>query len=148
MCDKAGIAGNKTNHSLRAYAATELFNAGVPEKVIQDRTGHRSLDGLRKYETISEQQKEAACKVLAVRSDDPGPECTSVTPYGQANNGASNIPATAAMHTSQAFIRHDSQMVPNFSFGFATLQGCTINVYQAPVQLSQSEAKDLFEGQW
>lgn len=52
-------------------------------------------------------------------------------------NGASNVPAlTSAMHTSQAFIRQDSQMVPNFSFGSATLQGRTINVYQAPVQLS------------
>ena len=70
MCEEAGITGHKTNHSLRAYVATELFNAGIPEKVIQDRTGHRSLDGLRKYETISEQQKEAACKVLAVRGGD------------------------------------------------------------------------------
>ena len=39
-----GILGNKTNHSLRAYSATKLYNAGVPEKVIQDRTGHRSLE--------------------------------------------------------------------------------------------------------
>ena len=66
MCKEANIPGNKTNHSLRAYAATELFNAGISEKVIQDRTGHRSL-GLRKYEQISEQQKEEACKVLAVK---------------------------------------------------------------------------------
>ena len=67
MCEEAGISGNKTNHSLRAYAASELFNAGVPEKIIQDRTGHRSLDGLRKYERISEKQKEAVCQVVAVR---------------------------------------------------------------------------------
>ena len=66
MCEAAEIPGKKTNHSLRAYAASELFNAGIPEKVIQDRTGHRSLDGLRKYERISEKQKEDACKVLAV----------------------------------------------------------------------------------
>ena len=144
MCEEAGILGNKTNHSLRAYAATELFNAGVPEKVIQDCTGHRSLDGLRRYETISEQQKEAACKVLAVKSGDSRPNHAA---YGQANYD-SNIPSTAAMHTSQAFIRHDSQRVPNFSFGSATLQGCTINVYQAPMQLSQSEVKELFEGEW
>ena len=60
MCFEAGVEGNKSNHSLRAYAATELFQAGIPEKVIQDRTGHRSLDGLRKYERISEKQKEEA----------------------------------------------------------------------------------------
>ena len=57
MCKDAGISGHKTNHSLRAYAATELFRAGIPEKVIQDRSGHRSLEGLRKYECISDQQK-------------------------------------------------------------------------------------------
>ena len=49
--------------------------------------GHQSLDGLRKYEMISELQKEAACKVLAVRGGDS--EHTSVT---QAN-GTSNVPA-------------------------------------------------------
>ena len=66
MCKAAEIPGKKTNHSLRAYAASELFNAGILEKVIQAPTGHRSLDGLRKYEHISEKQKEDACKVFAV----------------------------------------------------------------------------------
>ena len=46
MCKAAEIPGKKTNHSLRVYAASELFNAGIPEKVIQDPIGHRSLDGL------------------------------------------------------------------------------------------------------
>ena len=65
MCDKGGVQGKKTNHSLRAYAATELFQAGVSEKVIQNRSGHPSLEGLRKYERISEEQKRNACRVLA-----------------------------------------------------------------------------------
>ena len=66
MCDEGGVQGKKTNHSLRAYAATELFQAGVSEKkVIQNCSGHRSLEGLRKYERISEQQKRNACRVLA-----------------------------------------------------------------------------------
>ena len=34
MCAQAGVAGKKSNHSLRAYAVTEMFNAGIPEKVI------------------------------------------------------------------------------------------------------------------
>ena len=36
----------------------------------QDRTGHKSLDGLRKYESISEQQKQEACRVLATCGSD------------------------------------------------------------------------------
>ena len=43
MCSDAGIEGKKTNHSLRVNGASTLFEAGVPERVIQQRTGHRSL---------------------------------------------------------------------------------------------------------
>ena len=39
MCQVAGIEGHKTNHSLRATGASELFEAGVPEKIIKERTG-------------------------------------------------------------------------------------------------------------
>jgi len=70
MCGEAKIDGNKTNHSLKAYATSKLFQAGIPVKVIQDRTGHKSLDGLRKYESISEQQKQEACRVLATCGSD------------------------------------------------------------------------------
>jgi len=40
MCKDAKIDGDFTNHSLRATGATELFQHEVPEKVIQDITGH------------------------------------------------------------------------------------------------------------
>jgi len=30
MCGEAKIDGNKTNHSLRAYATSKLFQAGIP----------------------------------------------------------------------------------------------------------------------
>ena len=53
ICADAGVKGNKSNHSLRATGATELYQAGVPEKVIQERTGHLSLTGLRQYERTS-----------------------------------------------------------------------------------------------
>ena len=64
MCKEVGILGSKTNH----YSATALFNARVPEKVIQDRTGHRSIEGLRKYKKMFERQKEYACRALSGRS--------------------------------------------------------------------------------
>ena len=41
MCSEAGIH-EKTNHSLKDTGASALFNAGVPEKLIGDVTGHRS----------------------------------------------------------------------------------------------------------
>ena len=46
---KAGIA-IRTNYSLCATSASDMFRAGIPEKVIQSHTGHRSLKALRMYE--------------------------------------------------------------------------------------------------
>ena len=43
MCQEAGIEGEKSNHSLRVAGTSSLFAAGVPEKIIQGRTGHVSL---------------------------------------------------------------------------------------------------------
>ena len=52
----AGIAGNFANHSLCAYGASTLFQAACSEKLIQQRTGHRSLEALRQYEHTSQSQ--------------------------------------------------------------------------------------------
>ena len=53
MCFQIGVTG-KTNHSLRATGATRLFKANIPEKLIQERTRHKSTDALRRYERTSE----------------------------------------------------------------------------------------------
>ena len=39
MCKEAGIIGHKTNYSLRATGVSELFEAGVPEKIIKEKNG-------------------------------------------------------------------------------------------------------------
>lgn len=41
MCEEAGFA-RRTNHSLHATGAIDMFRANIPEKVIQSRTGHRT----------------------------------------------------------------------------------------------------------
>ena len=137
MCKEVGILGNKTNHSLRAYSATALFHAGVPEKLIQDRTGHRSLKGLHKYEKISERQKEDACRALSGRS-----------PMQCQTNSVTNwsMQVAAPMYSSQ-----QQQLTPNCSFGNATLNGCTINVFQAPQtvhNISEDEVGELYSDDW
>ena len=53
MCKVAEFDTTLTNHSLRAYGATKMFQAKVPEKLIQQRTGHKSLEALRRYERTS-----------------------------------------------------------------------------------------------
>ena len=63
ICEDAGIAP-RMNHSLRATGATALFQADVPERIIQKTTGHRSLDSLRTFERISTEQQEAVSQVI------------------------------------------------------------------------------------
>lgn len=54
ICIVAGISGYKTNHSLRATCATRLFEKGVDEQLIMNRTGHRSEKGVRNYKRVND----------------------------------------------------------------------------------------------
>ena len=60
---EAGIQGYFTNHSLRATATTRLYDAQVDEASIMERTGHRSLTGVRTYKR-SEKLCELTSAVL------------------------------------------------------------------------------------
>ena len=67
MCKQAGIPGYHTNHSLRATAATRLYHAGVDEQMVMERTGHRSLEGVRTYKHTSKQQRAAISDILNLK---------------------------------------------------------------------------------
>uniref|UniRef100_A0A1X7VAL7 ZMYM2-like/QRICH1 C-terminal domain-containing protein n=1 Tax=Amphimedon queenslandica TaxID=400682 RepID=A0A1X7VAL7_AMPQE len=69
MCLKAGVGAEKSNHSLRVAGTSSLFAAGVPEKLIQSRTGHVSLTALRKYGRITDEQELAVSKILTGDDD-------------------------------------------------------------------------------
>ena len=77
LCRQAGISGFKTNHSLRVTSATRLFQSGVDEQLIMSHTGHRSVDGVRSYKRISEQQKKAVSSVLTSASSGSPLTCSS-----------------------------------------------------------------------
>lgn len=64
LCTAAGIQGFKTNHSLRATTATRLYQYGVDEQLVMERTGHRSLEGVRSYKRTSDEQREALSDIL------------------------------------------------------------------------------------
>jgi len=86
----AGIKEKKTNHSLRAAGVSQSFEAGVDEKIIQRRSGHRSTDALRMYERITPAQQQAVSNILTsgekkkfrdemrVVSAQPGPVCAQI----------------------------------------------------------------------
>ena len=127
MCSQAQIEGKKTNHSLRASGITTLFQAGVSEKVIQDRSGHRSLDGLRKYERVSEEQQASACSALV-----PASSMTQSTPEAQASQ-------MSVLNTFSPVYQQLQQQQPCCSFSGAHLQNCNIKIYQTPPTTSQNK---------
>ena len=58
-----------SNHSLRVTGATCMWEANVPEKLTEEKTGHRSLEALRSYERTSITQQKAISGVLASSED-------------------------------------------------------------------------------
>ncbi len=64
LCKAAGISGLKTNHSLRVTNATQLYASGVDEQLVMERTGHRSVDGVRTYKRTSDDQQVAPSDIL------------------------------------------------------------------------------------
>ncbi len=64
MCKKAGVTGYMTNHSLRATTASHLYHAGLDEQLIMERTGHRSIEGIRSYKRTSNEQQLQVSSLL------------------------------------------------------------------------------------
>ncbi|CAC5388526.1 unnamed protein product [Mytilus coruscus] len=68
ICQEAGIGGYRTNHSLRASAATRMYDAAVDEQLICEFTGHRS-NAVRNYKRTNEKQKRKINSVIQGRTD-------------------------------------------------------------------------------
>lgn len=66
-CKKVGIEGVST-HSFRRTALTQMSNAGIPLRIIQEISGHRTLDELYKYLEVKEEQVLGAVNSLSMLS--------------------------------------------------------------------------------
>ena len=73
MFSQVGISG-KTNHSLRATGASNLFQAGIP---VQERTSHHSLKALCMYECTTTSQHIAVLSVLSGAGDTSSPSTSA-----------------------------------------------------------------------
>ena len=127
MCKQAGISGNKTNHSLRATSATQMYNSGVPEKIIQERTGHRSLEALRMYERINQRQHQAVSSVLSTPV-----QSTSYNHYIESERVKVSHTTSEAPQTTQ---------YATVNYSFQNLHGCTINISHIPPPQPQQNTK-------
>jgi integrase/recombinase XerD len=64
-CQRIDLEGVST-HSFRRTALTQLSNAGIPLRVIQQISGHRTLDELYKYLEVAEEQVRGAMSALSM----------------------------------------------------------------------------------
>jgi len=64
-CQRTGIEG-VSSHSFRRTALTAMSNAGIPLRVIQEISGHRTLDELYKYLEVKEEQVLGAVSSLSL----------------------------------------------------------------------------------
>ncbi len=106
MFKEAQIHADKiTNHSLRATATTRMIDAGIPEKVIMDRTGHHSLDGLKPYCRTTDRQQQLVSSVIG---------CSEVTVKEK----------TTILKEKEVCDRLNSGLVANYG----EMSGCTFNI--------------------
>ena len=133
MCNEANISGKKTNHSLRATGASQLFEANVPEKIIQERTGHRTATALRLYERTTADQHQAISNILGSK------DSVSYPSVLQQYNIQANVAVPPPSHPITPFFN---------------MSGCTVNISFHPPnpplpplpELTPEELKELFEG--
>ena len=64
MALEGSLDNTVTNHSLRAYGVTKMFQCQVPKKLIMEHSGYRSLQGLRQYERTTDSQEMHVCQIL------------------------------------------------------------------------------------
>ena len=65
VATRAGLAGKKfTNHSLRKSSASVLYQSGMDEQLVQEQTGHRSVEALRIYKKSTSAQKRDVSDTL------------------------------------------------------------------------------------
>jgi integrase/recombinase XerD len=64
-CKRVGLEGVST-HSFRRTALTQMSNAGIPLRIIQEISGHRTLDELYKYLEVKPEQVLGAVASLSM----------------------------------------------------------------------------------
>jgi integrase/recombinase XerD len=66
-CKQVGIIGVST-HSFRRTGLTQMSNARIPLRVIQEISGHRNLEQLQRYLEVTDEQVLGAAASLAMLS--------------------------------------------------------------------------------
>lgn len=66
-CSRVGLIG-VSSHSFRRTALTQMSNAGIPLRIIQEISGHRNLEQLQRYLEVKPEQVKGAIASLSMLS--------------------------------------------------------------------------------
>ncbi|CAG2228325.1 unnamed protein product [Mytilus edulis] len=111
LCASIGLTGKRTNHSLRASAATRLYNAGIEEQRVAETTGHRS-NAVRVYKrTSADQQIEASNILYGLRPSDGRKKAKP--------SAAAGAPVSSASVECSTDESDKKTVTCNFSFNFS-----------------------------
>ena len=111
LCSAVGIK-KKTAHCLRVTCASRLFQSGVDEKLIRERTGHVS-NALFKYEKASEDQAKHVSNILSA---------------DQSSNG--NVKEESKNEFPMNDKVEEKRVEKNFSiFEYVKFSDCEVNVF-------------------
>ena len=93
-----------------------MFEMGVPEKIIMERTGHKTLDALRTYKRKNDKQHKTVLHILSNNARNPSTPLTFNNPFFSSNqlSNTLNYPQQSG-------------------FSFANLYGCTIDINAATI---------------
>lgn len=122
-----------SNHSLRATSVSRLYEKGVPEKIIMERSGHLSTSGVRSYERTSDFQKKSVSDAL---SSSTSMGFQSRKPLNVINSTTDSLNETvktedvdgassSAHWENKENVARVSDVMKQFSFG--NLDACTFN---------------------
>ncbi|XP_061174899.1 uncharacterized protein KIAA1958 homolog [Saccostrea echinata] len=125
MAVKANFTGKKlTNHSARKHLIQKLRDENVPPTDIMQISGHKNVQSVLNYSSITENQQRKYSHILSSTSVDPrpNPTCTSNPQFIQ-NNATENFNLDLQVSEASSF----SQM--NSMFFGATLHIQNLNIY-------------------
>ena len=126
MCAEAGIAANYTNHSLRAYGATTMFQAGVSEKLIKQQTGHNSVESLRQYECASESQLLDVSNIVSFNQN-PSPRDFEMLSVMKSHSQQSYQSASYKADEMVSYSSRTEPPKPTFIFNSCNFSSCSMN---------------------
>ena len=104
MAEKAGVdAKHLTNHRGRKRMIQKLNDEGVPPTHIMQISGHKNVQSLNNYSTLSERQQKNISNILSGHTEMLGP-----SGYQVGFSSASNMNATKESTTTQQPLTFDS----------------------------------------